>query len=178
MIIRHAERRKWATVDRRVVNDATLSFRARGVIVWLLDKPDGWEVRSTAIAAAGTEGRDAVRTALRELEIAGYITRARLQLDDGRWVTETTIYECPCDNPIAQSEADSLPKTDSQASVDQPSGDRSSGTQAVSPSELKLMTDASDDSSEDAAAEPVEGDVGRERIEAIRSQSGFARRSA
>ena len=93
--IRVERRDRFTTVDRRAVNDQRLSFRARGVLIWLLDKPNGWRVDSKSIAASTREGRDAIRTALRELEECGYITRERMRAERGRWITETVVREIP-----------------------------------------------------------------------------------
>lgn len=89
-------------VAREAVNDDRLSFRARGVLAWLLDKPDNWRWSSETLAAAGTEGRDAIRAALRELETVGYLTRDRVQGPDGKWRIVTVIYERPEDALDAQ----------------------------------------------------------------------------
>lgn len=93
--LRVARRSRFTTIDQRTVNDARLSFRARGVLVWLLDKPDDWRCNADQIAAAGSEGREAVRSALRELEKHGYLRRDRHQDAEGHWVTTTTVYETP-----------------------------------------------------------------------------------
>lgn len=93
---RVAHRTRFTTVDRTTVNDKTLSFRARGILIWLLDKPDDWRCGAEQIAAAGGEGREAVRSALRELEQAGYLRRERVQdKATGQWTTMTTVYEKP-----------------------------------------------------------------------------------
>ena len=96
--IRVAHRARYTSIDRGLINDSRLSFRARGVLAWLLDKPDDWHCDSTAISRAGMEGRDAVRAALRELERCGYLVRKRLRAEGGRMVTESVIYERPVDN--------------------------------------------------------------------------------
>jgi hypothetical protein len=94
--IRRAPRRhRYTSVERSSLNDDRLSFRARGVLVWLLDKPDDWRTDSTAIARAGKEGREAIRSALRELEEAGYLRRSKTQDEGGRWVTIVDVYETP-----------------------------------------------------------------------------------
>lgn len=83
-------------ISNTVLNDARLSFRARGVLMWLLSKPADWRTRSEAIAdQSPTEGRDAIRTAMRELEAFGYLVRQKIQDDRGRWHTLQTIYEEP-----------------------------------------------------------------------------------
>lgn len=134
MIVKHAHPRRWTAVDRRTINDEALSFRARGVLVWLLDKPEDWEWRSDTIALVGAEGRDAIRAAVRELEEHGYVERRRVQGESGRWLTETWVYERP---------EDSAPKTDSQAPVagNQASVNRASVSQSLS---LSQNTDTND----------------------------------
>lgn len=100
MTIRVEKRQQFAVVDSRAVNDTRLSMRARGVLVWLLDKPDGWRVSSEAIARQCSEGRDAIRKALKELEGAGYLHRQKVQGKDGRWTTESVVCEEATDDGI------------------------------------------------------------------------------
>ena len=93
--IRVGKRKKFTTVSRSTVNDGRLSFRARGILVWLLDKPDDWRTTADGIATAGVEGRDAVRSALTELEACGYLERRRWRTGTGAWQSEWTVHECP-----------------------------------------------------------------------------------
>jgi hypothetical protein len=96
---RIAKRARFATIDQQTVNDERLSFRARGILLWLLDKPDDWRASSDVIERAGTEGRDAVRTALKELEALGYLKRDRFQdPETGFWNTVTTVFERPTED--------------------------------------------------------------------------------
>jgi hypothetical protein len=50
---------------------------------------------SADIAAAGTEGREAILTALRELRAVGYIVVKKRRDERGRWLTETFVYDDP-----------------------------------------------------------------------------------
>lgn len=104
--IRVAKRQRFTTIDRRAVNDDRLSFRARGILVWLLDKPDDWRCNSDTIARAGGEGREAVRTALRELEEHGYLIRNKRRDERGQWVSEATVLENPTDRDGAITVSD------------------------------------------------------------------------
>ncbi len=61
--IRVGKRHRFTSIDRQAVNDERLSFRALGLLLWLLDKPDGWRIQSETVARNRPEGRDAVRTA-------------------------------------------------------------------------------------------------------------------
>lgn len=93
--IRIARRERYTSIDRRSINDERLTFKALGLLVWLLDKPDDWRIDSEAIAARRKEGRDAVRAALKELDTFGYLVRRKVQVEGGRWATECTIFEVP-----------------------------------------------------------------------------------
>ncbi|MEE2034790.1 replication protein [Rhodococcus chondri] len=87
-------------LSNAVINDDRLSFRARGVLAWLLSKPDDWHTRSESIAAQSPrEGRDAIRSALRELADLGYLVREKIQNERGQWSTIQTIYEEPVTDP-------------------------------------------------------------------------------
>ncbi|WP_082899671.1 replication protein [Rhodococcus phenolicus] len=87
-------------LSNAVINDERLSFRARGILTWLLSKPDDWHTRSESIAAQSPrEGRDAVRSALRELAELGYLVREKIQNERGQWSTIQTVYEEPVTGP-------------------------------------------------------------------------------
>lgn len=61
--------------DPELGANPALSFRARGVLLYLLALPPGTRLDSSKIAAAGTEGRDAIRHALVELQDVGYVQK-------------------------------------------------------------------------------------------------------
>lgn len=88
-------RRRYLNLPSATAQDRRLSFRARGILAHLLDKPDGWRVSSHAIAREGREGREAVLTALAELAEHGYYRLVRQQTADGRWATLTEVCEEP-----------------------------------------------------------------------------------
>lgn len=74
--IEPAPRRYKDWIDRALVRDTRISFRALGIAVRLLSNAPGFRMTSHDLANESTdrEGRDAVRTALRELEEAGYLS--------------------------------------------------------------------------------------------------------
>lgn len=95
MIIRGPRpQRDFTILDNEPINDDQLSFRALGLLTFLLSKPDGWRVNALDLSKGeGREGREALRTALAELQKRGYMVRTRYQDDRGWWITETTVYD-------------------------------------------------------------------------------------
>lgn len=57
--------------------DARLSWGARGLLTWMVGHRPGFEITILGISAAGTQGKDAVRGYVGELERAGYLKRYR-----------------------------------------------------------------------------------------------------
>ena len=62
-----------------LLRDTSISFRARGILVMMLSLPEDWQSYQTWIEEQGTEGREAIRSALKELETSGYLQRERVR---------------------------------------------------------------------------------------------------
>lgn len=116
MIIRAQKNTNYTVINNTVLEDQRLSWRARGIAAYLLSKPDNWRIDHKHLWKAGKEGRDAVLTALKELEEAGYLHRVRRQDEDGKFSTEVVLYEEPRPSTDFQE-----PSTDFQDSVQRPS---------------------------------------------------------
>ncbi|MFI5635073.1 hypothetical protein ACIA8E_38160 [Streptomyces sp. NPDC051664] len=69
--------RNFAMVHNAAVRDARLSRRARGLLVEILSHRDGFGISMASLLASGPEGRDALTSALKELEQYGYLHRER-----------------------------------------------------------------------------------------------------
>lgn len=113
----------WTVFDNRTLRDTRLSFRARGLLCYLLSFPDNWTVNSEIIARDTSEGRDAIRTALRDLEGAGYVTRRTERSGLGHLITVTTVFDRPVDNSgdsewIRRPPTTGLPAPDNQAPIE------------------------------------------------------------
>lgn len=85
----------WTVLSNDVIRDSALSYRARGVLASILSRPDNWRTTAEALTREGREGREAIRTALTELESAGYLRRERVRHADGTIRTVTTVYDRP-----------------------------------------------------------------------------------
>jgi hypothetical protein len=93
-IIRIKKEREYVSIANAILQDKNLSWEARGVMAYLLSKPDGWECRNYDLVNQGPAGKHIIQRVMKELQGAGYIHR--YQKSDGHkieWVTE--IYETP-----------------------------------------------------------------------------------
>lgn len=95
MIIRSPRpHRNFTIISNSVLNDPRLSFRAMGILVYILSKPDNWQTSVQQLAKSRLSvsdepvrgsGAKAIRTALRELADAGYVRSERTHRDNGEW---------------------------------------------------------------------------------------------
>jgi hypothetical protein len=113
---RHAQ--QFVTVPNELARNTSLSFRARGLLVMLLSLPDGWQVTTTQLGEENPEGRDAIRTALRELRDAGYARVLNSQDERGRWHRQTEVYDTP--QPAEAREAVAKPSPRGRVSSPRP----------------------------------------------------------
>lgn len=77
-------------LDKRISEDRALSWGARGLLVFLLGKPDNWNVSIANLIDQTADcrlnsGRDAVRAFLREISEAGYMTKKPCHGSDGKF---------------------------------------------------------------------------------------------
>ena len=99
MSIVHIEHRShWTGIANAMLEDHRLSFKARGLLAYLLTKPEGWETQTTQLChASDHDGRSAIYSALEELTTYGYATyeqpRQAGRFVKGGW----TIRETPQD---------------------------------------------------------------------------------
>jgi hypothetical protein len=83
-IIRARRRHRFVIVDQRAVEDTRLSWAARGLLGYLLSRPDDWKVLVKDLQRRGDLGRDAVYKLLKELRAAGYLRFEQARDRQGR----------------------------------------------------------------------------------------------
>jgi hypothetical protein len=96
MIVRSARPHlNYSVVHNALIEDEKLSWKARGILIYLLSKPDHWRTSTAHLASVSPEGIHAVRTGLQELERAGYVKRIRKQNPSGQWTMHTVVFDHP-----------------------------------------------------------------------------------
>jgi hypothetical protein len=81
----------YVMIDKRIIDNVELSFKAKGILVYLLSRPDGWEVNLVDLTNRSTEGLSAIKSGCKELKEMGYLKHAGIRRTDGRF--ETVIWE-------------------------------------------------------------------------------------
>ena len=89
------------------LKDKRLSLRAAGLLSKILSLPPEWDFTLSGLAKITSDGVDSVRSAIRELEKFGYITRKQLRDERGRMSqNEYHVYEDPKQNPDFSGQTD------------------------------------------------------------------------
>jgi hypothetical protein len=60
-------------IDRRAIENPKLSWKAKGLLAYLLSRPDDWVVRFRDLAKRAPDGAHTIRVAMKELRAAGHV---------------------------------------------------------------------------------------------------------
>ena len=84
-------------LDKTFLEDDRLSFKAKGILAYLLSKPDNWKVIVGNLVKYSKDGKSAVYAGLKELKECGYYVKTPIRSEDGRRISrwESTVYEMP-----------------------------------------------------------------------------------
>ncbi|MEN8108718.1 MAG: hypothetical protein ABFS22_12030 [Pseudomonadota bacterium] len=83
-IIRAPRRDRFVIIDQHAIEDNRLSWAARGLLGYLLSRPDDWKVLVNDLRKRGDLGRDGIYKLLKELRTVGYARYVRLRDRFGR----------------------------------------------------------------------------------------------
>jgi hypothetical protein len=111
MAVFRVERNKGYTVmSNHHLRNRELSLKAKGLLSQMLSLPEDWDYTLAGLSYINRESIDAIRTAVWELEKAGYIRRSQSRDDKGKMAEMVyTIYEQPVlenptsDNPVSEN---------------------------------------------------------------------------
>ena len=114
MAVFRVERNKgYSVMSNHHLRNKELSLKAKGLLSQMLSLPENWDYTLAGLSLINRESIDAIRTAVWELEKAGYITRRQGRDDKGKMTAiEYTIYEQPQTPPEPKTPTLENPTTD------------------------------------------------------------------
>ncbi len=77
------------------LRDKKLSYKAKGLLSFMLSLPDDWDYSLNGLVAVSKEGIKSIRTTLKELQEHRYLIINKKQNFIGQFEYEYCIYECP-----------------------------------------------------------------------------------
>lgn len=97
MRIKKQYQKGFTTVDNVVLNDTSLSWKAKGLFVYLWSQSDEWDFYETEVAKHSTDKVGSLKSGLKELEQQGYLKRKRTRDEKGKFIGNKWILS---DNPM------------------------------------------------------------------------------
>jgi hypothetical protein len=94
-VFRVKRKQNFTVMSNRHLRDKSISLKAKGLLSQMLSLPEDWDYTLRGLAGINREQVDAVRSAVRELEAAGYVERVRRRSGGRLGGTEYNVYEEP-----------------------------------------------------------------------------------
>lgn len=113
-IFRSEAKKEFTLIRNKLITDKSLSWEARGLVIYLLSKPETWIVMKRDLVEASPAAGKKTSSILKELETSGYIKRNKFRNKKGQWEWHTWVYDIPQPLPILPKRGDGetiLPKT-------------------------------------------------------------------
>ena len=85
MKIKKVYQKRFTTVDNTVLNNTNLSWKAKGLFVYLWSQADEWNFYETEVVKHSTDGIASLKAGLKELETTGYLKRERKRNEHGHF---------------------------------------------------------------------------------------------
>ncbi len=168
-IYRVIKNRDFTQVSNHILHNPKLSLKAKGLICLMLSLPDTWDFHRDHLVTLSSDGKDALKGGIKELQEAGHVTIGNERDEKGRikkWVME--VRETPA-TIVAQH---SYPEVENPQ-VDKPQVDNPpfSNTKALSNTNSNSNT-------KDAVVEKIKSEISDLKIEESKIKMWLAGRDA
>lgn len=90
------------------LRDKKLSYKAKGLLSFMLSLPDNWDYSINGLVSISKEGVKAIRNILQELQQNGYLVIEKKQNELGQFEYEYLIYEIPFDSDPYYQKGDAV----------------------------------------------------------------------
>ena len=119
--IKTKKEKNYTVLDNTFIKDERLSWKAKGLMTYLLSLPDDWTIHFSEIEKHSTDGKSALRTAINELKEYGYL-KAEQKRENNRFAEMVyIIIENPAEDfPLTDFQQTENLQTEKQISENQP----------------------------------------------------------
>lgn len=93
--IRNEKKDNFTILDNHFIRDDTLSWKAKGLLAYLLHLPIDWVVSMEDLKKRATNGKESTNNGIKELIEKGYITRVQLKVKGKFSGYDYTVMERP-----------------------------------------------------------------------------------
>ena len=94
-VFRINKTKNYTVMSNYHLQDKNISYKAKGLLSFILSLPDNWELNVKGLVTVSKEGIKAINAILKKLELNNYLTRERKQKSNGRFFYEYNIFEIP-----------------------------------------------------------------------------------
>ena len=123
-VFRVEKSQNYTVMSNYHLRDKELSLKAKGLLSQMLSLPDDWDYTLAGLSHINRESKDAIRSAVNELEAAGYIQRRQTTDASGKFSgNEYVIHESPVTTePSLEKPSSGNPTTDNPSTGKPSSG--------------------------------------------------------
>jgi len=88
----------YVMINKQFLNDERLSFKAKGILAYLLSMPDDWKIYEAELVKHNKDGLTSLKSGIKELIELGYIVRTKVRDKEGKFKGyEYCVYEVPAE---------------------------------------------------------------------------------
>ena len=69
----------YVMINKQFLDDERLSWKSKGILTYLLSKPDSWQIYETELTKHSTDRLDSLKSGLKELINIGYVRREQIR---------------------------------------------------------------------------------------------------
>ena len=162
----------YTVMSNHHLRNPDLTLKAKGLLSLMLSLPENWDYTLKGLSCICRENVDAIRTAVWELEKAGYITRRQGRDEKGKMTAiEYTIYEFPQPpkpkSPVLENPISDNPTTETPVSENPTQLNKDRSTKDLSNTEVSSTY--SIPFQKEAAAPPERKGNGYTNMDAVRA---------
>lgn len=94
-VFRVEKNRNYTVMSNHHLKDKKLSFKAKGLLSYMLSLPDDWDYSLNGLCKASLDGDSSIRSALKELQENNYLKIERIRNEKGCYESIYSIFEQP-----------------------------------------------------------------------------------